>query len=199
MSDMGLDENYYNIMRAWFYKRLRIHIEYVQKYCRKIEEYDAIRFEGLIKRGLIHDQNKYEDPEIEPYIFITWKYKCKENGFDFVLSEDMQAKAVMATEHHVNNNSHHPEFHCSRCNNIINRANRDEPPDEIIDATGMPVFDIAEMVADWMAVSEEKGNCPIDWADRNVNKRWKFDADQVRLIYELINVIWLGKNNYMEE
>jgi hypothetical protein len=174
MSDMGLDENYYNIMRAWFYKRLRIHIEYVQKYCRKIEEYDAIRFEGLIKRGLVHDQNKYEYPEIEPYIFITWKYKCKENGFDFVLSEDMQAKAVMATEHHVNNNSHHPEFHCSRCNNIINRANRDEPPDEIIDATGMPVFDIAEMVADWMAVSEEKGNCPIDWADRNVNKRWKF-------------------------
>jgi hypothetical protein len=52
----------------------------------------------------------------------------------------------------------------------------------------MPNMDIAEMAADWMAMSEEKGTEPKDWADKNVNVRWNFTPKQVDLIYELLEL-----------
>ncbi len=41
-----------------------------------------------------------------------------------------------------------------------------------------------------MAMSEEKGGTPKNWADKNVNVRWKFTDKQKDLIYELIEKIW---------
>jgi len=75
-------------------------------------------------------------------------------------------------------------------NNLINKNDRDEPPAEMVDATKMPDLDLAEMVADFCAMSEEKGNTPQSWADRNVNKRWKFTDQQSDLIYEIMNKVW---------
>jgi len=176
-------------MKNWFDKRTAKHIKLVQKYCKKIEEYDSERFKGLIERGKIHDQSKYEDPEIDPYIYVSWDYKCKDDGVDFTPPEGMDDQMNEATEHHVNNNKHHPEYH-SETKGKINREDRDKAPDEMIDATKMKDLDIAEMVADWMAMGEEKGNTPKSWADKNVNIRWKFTDDQKNLIYELIEEVW---------
>ena len=55
---------------------------------------------------------------------------------------------------------------------------------------GMIDDDIKEMVADWCAMSEEKGNTPKEWADKVVNKRWKFTSEQTKLIYTLIDKCW---------
>jgi hypothetical protein len=47
------------------------------------------------------------------------------------------------------------------------------------------------MCADWCAMSEELGtNSPKNWADKNVNIRWKFSPRQVKLIYDIIDKIW---------
>ena len=134
---------------------------------------------------------KYEDPEKEPYLYISWKYKCKDDGVDFEVPDDIDDKMNKATEHHVKSNKHHPESHCKKKIDLINREDRDKPPEEIIDATEMPELDIGEMVGDWLAMSEEKGGSTKDWADKNVNVRWKFTDDQKDLIYELIKE--LGK------
>ena len=180
-------ENYQE-MKDWFEKRTNRHIKLVQKYCKKIADYDD-KFKELIERGKIHDQSKFKDPEIEPYIYISWDYKCKDDGVDFKVPDGMDDKMNGATEHHVNNNKHHPEYH-SETTGKINRKDRDEPLEEIIDATKMSDLDIGEMCADWFAMSEEKGTNPKSWADKNVNVRWKFDEDQEKLIYELIKEVW---------
>ena len=74
---------------------------------------------------------------------------------------------------------------------IINKNNRDEPIEGVmIDSTKMPDLALAEMVADWCAMSEEKHTDPIDWARKNVNVRWKFTDSQTKLIYDLIEKIW---------
>ena len=177
-------------MEDWFKKRTNKHIERVQKYCKKIEEYDRDRFDGLIERSKTHDQSKFKDPEMEPYVYITWKYKCKDDGIDFEVPDWVDDKMVEATEHHVLNNRHHPELHCGRKTNLINEKNRDKPPEEIVDATKMEDLDLAEMCGDWLSMSEEKGGHPKDWADKNVNIRWKFTDKQKDLIYELIEEIW---------
>jgi len=177
-------------MEDFFQKRTKKHIDLVAKYCKKIAKYDTKRFNELITRIEEHDQSKFKSPEVEPYVYITWKYKCKDDGTEYECPENMDKKMTAATEFHVKNNSHHPEYHCDKTTDLINEKNRDKPPEEMIDATKMPDLDIAEMCADWMAVSEERGNTPKSWADKNINIRWKFNNHQKNLIYELIKSIW---------
>jgi hypothetical protein len=181
----------YKKMKDWFEERTKKHIALVQKYCKEIEEYDD-RFKGLVEQAINHDKSKFKDPEIDPYVYITWKYKCKSDGVEFDAPKDIDEKMNEATNHHVRNNSHHPECHTTQKGNLINEDNRDKPPDVVVDATNMPILDLAEMCADWMAVSEEKNSSPKDWADKNVNVRWKFTAEQKELIYELIDEVWDG-------
>lgn len=175
-------------MEKWFHKRTDRHIKLVQKYCNKIYEHDKQKFKGIIERGKQHDASKYEEPEYEPYIYITWQYKHKNNGEDYAPPENMKEKMHAASEHHVKHNQHHPEYYDNSKKELINKKNRDLPPEEMIDATKMSDLDIAEMVADWMAMSEELGDNPVDWANKNVNKRWKFNDGQQKLIYELLEL-----------
>lgn len=177
-------------MRDWFDKRTNNHISLVQKFCKKIAEYDEEKYGELIERGEVHDQSKFKDPEMDPYIYTSWQYKCKDDGVDWEPPEGMDDKMNKATEHHVKNNRHHPEFHCEKEVDLINREDRDKPPEELIDATKMEDLDVAEMCCDWMAMSDEKGGTPKSWADKNVNVRWKFTQDQEDLIYELIDAVW---------
>jgi len=180
----------YKEMKDWFIKRTDRHVKLVQKYCKKIEEYNPKMFKGLIERAKTHDESKYKDPEIEPYIYTTWSYKCKDDGMDFKPPEGMDEKMNKATEHHVKSNLHHPESHCEKKVDLINKTDRDKPPEEMIDATKMKDIDIGEMLADWLSMSEEKSTNPNEWADNNVNVRWKFTNDHRYLIYELIEEIW---------
>ena len=177
-------------MRDWFKKRTDRHIQLVQKYCKKIADDGEPKFQDLIERGKVHDQSKFKDPEMEPYVFISWQYKCKDDGKEFEVPEKIKNEMSSATLHHCVSNRHHPEFHSPKETNLINREDRDKPPKEIVDATGMEDLDIAEMVCDWLAMSEEKKTNPKDWADKNVNKRWKFTDKQKDLIYDLINKYW---------
>lgn len=160
----------------------------MKKYSQIIEDYDPIRFSGLSEQAKEHDQSKYKEPEKEPYIFISWQYHCKDIGKEFDAPKDLKDQMDKASEHHVKSNAHHPEYHCSDNSNLINREDRDKPPEKIINATKMPDMDIAEMAADWMAMSEEKGTKPQDWADKNINIRWKFTLKQRALIYELLGL-----------
>ena len=177
-------------MEEFFQERTRKHIERVKKYCEKIYLFDTEIFDGLIERGEVHDQSKYEDPEKEPYVYITWDYKCKYDGIEFEIPEEIQDRMNEASNHHVLHNKHHPESHQENKTDLINRDDRDKPPEEMIDATKMTDLDIGEMVADWLSMSEEKSDNPKDWADKNVNVRWKFDDDQRDLIYEIIESVW---------
>jgi hypothetical protein len=183
----------YDEMKAFFKKRTDMHVGLVQKYCRKIEDYDPERFKGLCDQAKYHDKSKYEDPEIEPYIYVTWSYRCKDKGEKFEVPDEIDKAMNEATQHHVISNKHHPEYYCGKKVGLINRKDRDKPPSEIVDATSMPVVSIAEMVGDWLAMSEEKGTSCKGWADKNVNIRWKFDDDQKDLIYELIDKIKVDK------
>ena len=177
-------------MKDWFEKRTRRHIALVQKWADKIEEYDPKRFAGLRKQAEHHDDSKFESPEYEPYLFISWQYKCKDEGKTFDPPADLKEKMSKATEHHVKHNWHHPEFHSTKEVGLINREDRDKPPAQMVDATEMPELDVAEMVADWLGMSEEKNSDPKDWAKKNVNVRWKFAPKQVKLINELVKEIW---------
>lgn len=118
-----------------------------------------------------------------------WQYKCKDEGKEFKPPADIADNMAQATLHHVTHNRHHPEFFSPKKTELINRENRDKPPKEIVDATSMPELDVAEMVADFAAMSEEKNSSLRSWVEKNVNIRWKFTKNQTSLIYDLVKII----------
>lgn len=175
-------------LKKFFEKRTEKHINLVKKYCerirKKFDEFSDVEFDD-------HDVSKYKEPEYTPYLHMTWKYKCKNSGIDYNPPKEIQDKMYKAVEHHVLHNRHHPEYWCDDKENVINKKDIDKSPKKIIDATTMDNNAIAEMVADWCAMSEEIGkNTPKEWADDNIGKYWKFSEAQKYLIYDLISGIW---------
>lgn len=180
--DINIDE-----MTKFYEDRTNRHIELVKKYGELIKEsypeFSDVDFDS-------HDASKYDEPEYTPYIHITWKYKSKDDGEEYIPPEGMEDEMFNATQHHVLNNKHHPEYWCENKENTINKEDRDKP-NKLIDATNMSDGAIVEMVADWCAMSEELGkNTPQEWADDNIGVRWDFNEDQKKLIYELMNSVW---------
>ena len=176
-------------MQDHFEARTRRHILLTQKYCKRLEA--AFReLSGLVEQGQHHDASKFAEPELTPYVWLTWRYKCKDDGVELALPPGMEARIVAATEHHILTNSHHPEAHGMQRDHLINTQDRDKPPAQMIDATRMGLLDMAEMCADWCAVSEERGNTPREWADKNVGVRWAFAPRQRDFIYAMIDVAW---------
>jgi len=174
-------------MKSFFKTRTKRHIDLVKKYWDKIQ--------GLVNTDgrdiQLHDNSKFLPPEFIPYIHLTWMYKTKGSPDEYIMPDSLARKVHEATFHHVMHNDHHPEYwDSSILNNPVNFEDRDAHGGVVIDAREMPEDAIAEMCSDWMAMSEEKGNSPIDWARANIPSRWKFSDDQEKLIYRLLKAGW---------
>jgi hypothetical protein len=177
-------------MSDWSEARTSKHIGFVRGFIDKLPDMIPSEKEDR-KRN--HDQSKFKSPEYEPYIWINWKYKCLDDGVnfdDYNPPSDLADQMNTATHHHITNNTHHPEYHSPDQTDLLNRDDRDKPPEKMVDATAMPDGDIMEMCCDWAGMSQERGGDPSDWAKKNVNVRWKFDKEQEALIYSTLDAIW---------
>lgn len=165
----------------YFLKRTKEHIDRVKNNAeiivRRLPE-----LQGLLNQVEMHDQSKYEDPEREPYIELSWNYKIGEPERN---SEDWIHRA---SEHHVKHNKHHPEYWDNDDSPTINHEDRDKLL-RLIDGRSMDDISIAEMVCDWQSMSQEynEGSCR-GWADKNVNVKWNFTKKQKQLIYKIIDI-----------
>lgn len=170
-------------LEKYFFARLKKHINMVQKSAKKIAQLYP-EFSDLIEKVKTHDQSKFEEPELTPYISLTWRKKPGNKDTKGLLSLDEENKATI---HHVTSNSHHPEYHLENKEEAnIDPKDRDKSI-KCIDASAMPNIDIAEMVADWQAVSEElQTNTAREWFNKQKDVRWKFSPKQEKLIDKLL-------------
>lgn len=175
-------------MITQFFERTEKHRSLVAKYLRKAAPV-FISPEDAVNLGKNHDNSKYQHPELIPYILINRSYVLKDAGLSTDLVDQFSGQMNEATLHHIMNNPHHPEYWCPKVPSL-NRENRDEVPDRIVDATKMESWAMVEMVADWCAMSEERGTSPFDWYNKNVGKRWKFTPDQCTIIHGIIVELW---------
>lgn len=165
-------------MKEHFRKRTDMHIRLFQKYFKRIINLNP-KLQAIESRLQTHDRSKYVEPEYIPYVYLTWDYKCKREGVDYKIPKKIQKKLNKAIYHHIITNKHHPEaWHPFW------------KMGEIVNAESMSIIYIMEMMADWCAVSEEKGTDPFDWLAMNVGKRWTFTDEQVKLMIRLLQKIW---------
>lgn len=156
-------------MVDFFEKRTKEHIDRVSANLADLYEHTDLGPE-LLERAKTHDASKYSQEERVPYIWNTEYYRCKNNGEDFQFPPGIEEQVREASYKHITSNRHHPEFH-------------DSPRD-------MTDIDIAEMVADWTAMSQELGEgSPRGWAEKNIGNKWDFSSYQIGLIYDLISLL----------
>ncbi len=177
-----------------FYQRTHTHIDLVKKYLQQIINSKDINLDiSILKHEYDHhDESKFENPEYTPYVLLTWNYHLKDTtGKEIDYSDKLKECFRQATFHHIKKHPHHPEYWDENATiESINKENRDIPSESMVYASKMPLSYIACMVADWLAVSEERDSCPFQWAIHNINSRWEFNDEQVQFILELIEQLW---------
>lgn len=100
--------------------------------------------QALRARGSVHDASKLVSPEKEMFDC----FRPKLDTMSIESDEYKQALVEMgeALQHHYEHNSHHPEHF----------------PDGV---NGMNLIDVVEMVCDWAAAAQRKGEVVnLDWA-----------------------------------
>jgi hypothetical protein len=193
-SELKPKDDQWKQMVDLFYQRTNLHIGLVNKYAQIIYERFPEVCAELVTNAHQHDDSKYQRPEFVPYVYLTWG---KQNNMDFTVlcdsmyeclnchgfetPQDIKNAISKATFHHITVNKHHPEFHSPQ--KIQQVAIGETPP--IVVATGMDILSLAEMCADWAAMSEELGTNVVDWAYENIN-RWRFNPNQKRQIADFL-------------
>lgn len=104
---------------------------------RKVAEYLTTFSKELLDRAAVHDESKLHSPEVEYFDEFTAELKGLTYGSD-AYKESLKRLAP-ALEHHYANNTHHPEHYS---NGI----------------SGMDLFDLVELLADWKASSHRQNN-----------------------------------------
>jgi hypothetical protein len=176
-----------------FETRTNYHISLVRKYIDKIIALNDPRLDLAVleEEKEQHDLSKFKEPEYTPYLHVNWKYYMKERGAEYIPSNIIERQMTAATFHHISTNKHHPDYWDDNLNiKNLNIVDRDKSPEKIVNATKMPLTYIATMVADWLAMADEKKTDPYKWAKDNINKRWNFTKEQEKFIYELMNELW---------
>src|SRR5687768_3290458 len=121
-------------MVAFFEVRTRAHIARVRRCLAALAKVMPFGPE-LIERGNVHDASKFGPEEYEPYVWLTERFRRRRSGEPFEYPPGVAEQVRRAIDHHMAVNRHHPEFHTR--------------------ADDMTPVDLAEMVCDWTAMSQE--------------------------------------------
>ena len=172
----------------YFIERTKKHIRKVQENAKKIVDVYP-ELDKLLDQVKIHDASKLEEPEKTPYIGITWRHK-QDNFKSYKRPGTLSSeKENAATIHHITTNSHHPEYHLKDKSQANISAKDRDKLDKCVNVSLMPDIDIAEMIADWQAMSEElKKNTAREWFNEQKDVRWHFSKHQEELIDKLLKV-----------
>ena len=150
-----------------FKSRTSNHIDLVHRNMRTLgKKWPGADRSEYPSRGSLHDKSKFESPEYPAYAWLQKWYDSDKD--DSIYPEGIQAQVETAKEHHLSNNKHHPDYWS--------------------DVKDMEDIDLAEMVSDWAAMSEEKGDDVYKWMADNLPKHG-FSEQQIKKIYDMMNIL----------
>lgn len=117
----------------------------------------------LLNRAMVHDDSKLLTPERE--IFIEYTTKLKTSTYGSEKYKTFLKEMKPALDHHYANNKHHPEFNTINCFD----GGMESP------VTAMDLFDIVEMLCDWLAATKRHADGDIGKSIQINEKRFNID------------------------
>ena len=152
-------------MFDFFEERTAIHIKRVQKNLQIVSNIYPMLGIQLEKVATEHDKSKYGVNEFIPYVWLTWIKKPGNKNFQYN-KDKIDKMTYDAWQSHIKDNPHHPEHHKN--------------------VNDMTFINMIEMVCDWEAMSEEMGDDTMEWYNKNVPSRWKFNQNSQEIIKNII-------------
>jgi len=132
------------------------------KHVRTVQKNLGLFIQDLLHRSQIHDDSKFEEPELS--IFASNSHKLKSTSYGTPEYEALLNETRPAITHHYSKNRHHPEHW----------------PNGIEDMT---LIDLVEMLADWKAAGERNKDGNIRKSISVNSSRFKM-SPQLRTIFE---------------
>lgn len=117
----------------------------------------------LMRRQFTHDRSKLVDPEWQMFESITHELECLTYGSPEYEAQ-RQKMLGQALQHHYFHNRHHPEFFEDR--GIL----------------GMNLFDLLEMLCDWIAACQRH-------ADGDIARSIEINRDRFGLSDDLVQIL----------
>lgn len=115
----------------------------------------------LLDRAMVHDASKFSEVERAAYVDPVWELNTREVAYGSDEYKELTAKMGIGWEHHKAHNTHHPE------NAFYVRPEFAGDP-----FAAMDLFDLMEMLCDWIAASKRRGNCPTLPIAKYVEDKW---------------------------
>lgn len=115
----------------------------------------------LKSRAAYHDQSKLEDPELS--IFAEYGAKLKETTYGSEEYKRNLKEMNVALQHHYENNTHHPEHYDDGIN-------------------GMDLFDVVEMLCDWIAAVKRHD-------DGDIQRSLKINKERFQISDQLYSIL----------
>jgi hypothetical protein len=163
-------------MNALFEERTLQHIDRVRNNMKTLSDsMTEINPEEALKRGEQHDQSKYEDGNRVPYTWNTLWHR--NNHDDSIYPPGMKEEVEKATKKHIQNEPHHP--------------------DSWENVQEMTPLDIAEMVSDWFAMSQELNDDIYEFEKKKVPK-YSFSPEQTELIRKMTDALMSREKQMFE-
>jgi len=192
----GYNDPEFPEMMEWFEQRTNEHIKSVQEYIKiALSSIEDIDVNVMLDKAMNHDSDKFGQPLLIPYVYLTWMYHC-EYGLkkEYKLEPVMQDSCNDMSFKHCKQNSHHPEFWDAGlvANHDLIGSDRDRKciGNKPVDASLMDRESIVEFCCDLSAVGKERGNKPLTWFNKMNGKKWIFTKDQEKFIKEVFKKIW---------
>jgi hypothetical protein len=134
-----------------------------RKHQQEVSKYLNIFACELMKRAILHDKSKTEEPE--KAIFEKYTPQLKKLTYGSKEYNNCLKKMQVALDHHYLKNRHHPEYY------EINRIGPC-PTDRL---SSMSLIDIVEMLCDWLAAVKRHEDGHINKSIDVNEKRFNID------------------------
>lgn len=135
------------------------------KHVRSVQKYINIFIKDLINRGEVHDDSKFEEPELSIFAEKTERLGKTEYGTDEY--KQLLEEVKPALTNHYAKNRHHPE----------------NWPDGINDMT---LMDLVEMLADWKSATARNKNGNIRKSIDHNSKRYNIDSQLTKILHNTV-------------
>jgi len=125
----------------------------------------------ILRRAMVHDASKLEDPERETFIRVTPLLRELTYGspeYKVALQE-----MGPALDHHYKHNPHHPEYH---------NINGHTIPFGDDTMRAMDLLDIVEMACDWMAATKRHADGDIGKSIEHNRERFGIDVQLTQIL-----------------
>lgn len=120
-----------------------------RKHQQWVAEQMIICAKRLLDRAVVHDASKFSDVERKAYVGPVWELNTRDVPYGSEEYKRLTAQMGEGWDHHKAHNTHHPEYNKVNC------------PEFASDPfSGMDLFELMEMLCDWIAASKRRGNSP---------------------------------------